>query len=243
MALPKRTLDRRISETTLRRGLARLKPPTDTMLLDKDMLKVSRKLDIVLKRGGNRTREVQRLLDGFASSSTPVMHTRGGSVASSMFFRDRNTIFEILNGLYLPTDTPAFYVPAARRYYDDKIVTGALGSASAYKNNGKLTAIQSLDLNAAKESTWAAVFIYFSTDIANYGQVSRITFQPNIEWSFHDTMDSNPVWTDRVAHLDGWVWFNGYVWLAGYEFNIATNKFEDLSTPSAISYPVAQSTW
>jgi hypothetical protein len=183
------------------------------------------------------------LLDAYTSSSVPVMYTRGGTSASSIFTKDRTSIFELLSGLYLPTDDPTFYVPADRRYFDNEIVTGAVGSASAYRNNGKLTTIQMVDLNANQESTWAGVYIKFKTDLAHYGQVSRITFEPNIDWTFRDFMDSNPVWLDRVAHLDGTVHFTARIWLAGYEFNIATNKFDPILLPSATKFQVWQSTW
>ncbi|MBI5033062.1 MAG: hypothetical protein HZB51_21280 [Chloroflexi bacterium] len=238
-----RSEDRRISEPMLRKALARLKPPTDTMLLDQNMVNVSRKLDAVLKRGGTKSRQVQRLLDEFTSSSTPIMHTRGGAPTSPFISKDHHSIFEILQGLYLPTDEPAFYVPAERRYFDNQIATGAVGSASAYKNNGKLTTIQMVDLNANQESTWAGVYIMFKTDLAHYGQVSRITFEPNIDWRFRDFMDSNAVWLDRVAHLDGTVQFTARIWLTGYEFNVATNKFDPILPPSAVKFQVWQSTY
>ena len=170
------------------------------------------------------------------------MHTMGGK-SSFVSIRDRVSVEELLSGLYLPTDDPAFYVPPQRRYFDNQIAAGALGSASAYKNNGNLTAIQSVDLHASDESTYAGVFISFKTDLANYGQVSLVTFQPDLDWTYRDFLDSNPVWTDRVAHLDGWLKFTAYVWLTGYELNVATNKFEPLSPPSGISYKVNQSTW
>jgi hypothetical protein len=99
-----------------------------------------------------------------------------------------------------------------------------------------------VNLRSNDESTYAGVFIYFRTDLANYGNRSRITFKPNIDWTFRDSMDSNPVWTDRVG-LEGWVWFIGNVWLVAYEFNTVINKFEALSPPSAISYKVHSSTW
>lgn len=243
MALPKRTLDRRISETTLRKGLARLKPPTDTMLLDENMVKVSQKLDTLIKRRGFDSRAVRPLLDELTRDTPPVMHTLGGRFASPFAFRDRTSIFELLSGLYLPTDDPSYLVPPARRYFDNEITTSPMGSASAYKNNGKLTTIQSVDLNANQESTWAGVYIMFKTDLANYGQVSRITFQPDIDWTFRDFMDSNPVWLDRDAHLDGMVKFTARIWLAGYEFNVATNRFESVLPPSAAVFQVWQSTW
>jgi hypothetical protein len=243
MARLKRSVERPISEMTLRKALAQLKPPTDTMLLDESTTAVANKLDAVLKRDGTISQEVQRLIDEFASGSAPVMHTRGGSISSSIISRDRESIFELLRGLYLPADDPAVWVPASRRYFDNQIRTGAVGSASAYKNNGKLTAIQMVDLAANQESTWAGVYITFTTDPANYGQVNRITFEPDIDWSYRDFMDSNPVWLDRVAHLDGMVWFSARICLAGYEFNVATNKFDPILPPSAVKFEVWQGTW
>lgn len=239
----KRPEDRPIPVALLRRALTQLKPPTDTMLLDADMVKASRKLDAVLKRGEYNSRAVQRLLDELASSSPPVMRTLGGSFTSPMFVKDRISIFELLSSLYLPTDDPTYLVPPERRYFDNEIQTGAVGSASAYKNNGKLTTIQSVNLAANQESTWAGVYIKFQTNLAKYGQVSRMTFEPNIDWSFRDFMDSNAVWLDRVAHLDGTVRFSARVWLAAYEFNIATNKFEPVLPPSAAMFEVWHSTW
>lgn len=214
------------------------------MLLDADTVKVSRKLDAVLKRHGSDSRAVQQLLNEFASSSAPVMHTLGGGkFGFSIFAREPISLFKILEGLYLPTDTDNWLVPAERRYFDNQIRTGTVGSASAYKNNGKLTTIQMVNLAANQESTWAGVYIKFYTDPAEYGQVSRITFEPNIDWTYRDWQDSNRVWLDSVAHLDGTVWFSARVWLAAYELNIATQKFDPVLPPSAAMFQVWQSTW
>jgi hypothetical protein len=106
-----------------------------------------------------------------------------------------------------------------------------------------LTTIQSVNLAANQESTWAGVYVKFETTLAEYGQVSRITFQPNIDWKFRDSMHSNPVWLDNVAHLDGTVRFSARVWLAAYEFNPATNKFEPVLPPSVAVFEVYHSTW
>jgi len=240
----KRHADRQISDALIRRALTRLEPPTDTMLLDADTVKVSRKLDAFLKRRGYDSRAVQKLLDEFASSSPPVMHTLGGGKFDFPYFvKDRISLFELLYGLYLPTDTPSYLVPFERRYFDNQIRTGTVGSASAYKNNGKLTTIQMVNLEANQESTWAGVYIKFKTNLVDYGQVSRITFEPDIDWSFRDWMDSNAVWLDSVAHLDGTVRFSARVWLAAYEFNIATNKFDPVLPPSAAMFEVYHSTW
>jgi len=213
------------------------------MVLDAQTARVSRRLDAALKRGTTTRRAIQGLLAELASSAQPVMYTRGGKFSSWTSLKDTSAILQILTGQYLPTDDPSFWVPASRRYFDNEISTGAVGSASAYKTTGRLTTIQSVDLNASDESTWAGVYIMFSTDLANYGQVSRVTFEPEIDWNFHDYLDSNPMWLDRVAHLDGTIHFDARVWLTAYEFNIVTGKFDPISPPSAKIFPVRQSTW
>jgi hypothetical protein len=243
MARQRRSVRRRISDARLRKALAQLKPPNDVMVLDAQTARVSRRLDATLKRGKYTRRAIQGLLAELGSSTPPVMHTRGGGFSSWISLRDTTSLVQIFNGEYLPTDDPSFWVPASRRYFDNEISTGAVGSASAYKTTGRLTTIQSVDLNASDESTWAAVYIMFSTDLANYGQVSRVTFEPEIDWNFHDYLDSNPVWLDRVAHLDGTIHFNANVWLTAYEFNIVTGKFDPIPPPSAKIFPVWQSTW
>ena len=243
MARQRRSARRRISDATLRRALAQLRPPSDVMVLDAQTARVSRRLDAALKRDKNTRRATRGVLAELASSAPPVMHTLGGKFSSWISLKDTALILQILNGLYLPTDDPTFWVPASRRYFDNQISTGAVGSASAYKTTGRLTTIQSVDLNAGDESTWAGVYIMFSTDLANYGQVSRVTFEPEIDWSVRDFMDSNAVWLDRVAHLDGTIHFNARVWLTAYEFNIATGKFDPIAPPAAKIFPVWQSTW
>ncbi len=243
MARQRRSARRRISDARLRKALAQLKPPSDVMVLDAQTARVSRRLDAALKRGTTTRRAIQGLLAELASSAQPVMYTRGGKFSSWTSLKDTSAILQILTGQYLPTDDPSFWVPASRRYFDNEISTGAVGSASAYKTTGRLTTIQSVDLNASDESTWAGVYIMFSTDLANYGQVSRVTFEPEIDWNFHDYLDSNPMWLDRVAHLDGTIHFDARVWLTAYEFNIVTGKFDPISPPSAKIFPVRQSTW
>jgi hypothetical protein len=235
---------RQISDAVVRRALTRLEPPTDTMLLDAETIKVSRKLDALLKRRGYDSRAIQHLLDEFASSSPPAMHTLGGGgFGFPLFDRKPVALFKILEGLYLPTDTDSWLVPSERRYFDNQTRTGTAGSASAYKNNGKLTTIQSVNLTAKQESAWAGVYIKFYTDPADYGQVSRITFEPNIDWTYREWQDSNAVWLDSVAHLDGTVRVSARVWLAAYEFNIATNKFDPVLPPSAAMFEVYSSSW
>jgi hypothetical protein len=100
---------RQISDAVVRRALTRLEPPTDTMLLDAETIKVSRKLDALLKRRGYDSRAIQHLLDEFASSSPPVMHTLGGGgFGFPLFDRKPVALFKILEGLYLPTDTDSW---------------------------------------------------------------------------------------------------------------------------------------
>ena len=100
-----------------------------------------------------------------------------------------------------------------------------------------------VNLEANQESTWAGVYIKFKTNLVEYGQVSRITFEPNFDWTYRDWQDSNAVWLDRVAHLDGTVRVSARIWLAAYEFNIATNKFDPVLPPSAAIFEVNPSSW
>lgn len=207
---------RQISDAIVRRALARLEPPNDTMLLDAETIKVSRKLDALLKRRGYDSRAIQHLLDEFASSLPPVMHTLGGGgFGFSLFDRRPVSLFKILEGLYLPTDTDSWLVPSERRYFDNQTRTGTAGSASAYKNNGKLTTIQSVNLTASQESAWAGVYIKFYTDPAEYGQVNRITFEPNIDWTYRDWQDSNAVWLVRASG-----------WQPGNSISLLTNSIQ-----------------
>jgi len=242
MARRRRFARRQISDAHLRKALRQLKPPSDAMVLDAETARVSRRLDATLKRGKYTRRAIQGLLGELGSSAPPVMYTHGGG-SSGISLTDSASIFQLLNGLYLPTDDLSFWIPASRRYFDNEISTGAVGSASAYKTTGRLTTIQSVDLNTSDESTWAAVFIKFNTDLANYGQVSRVTCEPEIDWTFRDFMDSNPVWLDRVAHLDGTIHFTARVWLAAWEFNIATGRFDPILPPSARIFQVWEGTW
>src|SRR5713226_9977407 len=223
--------------------MARQRRSARRRISDAQTARVSRRLDAALKRDKNTRRATRGVLAELASSAPPVMHTLGGKFSSWISLKDTASIVQVLNGQYLPTDDLSFWVPASRRYFDNEISTGAVGSASAYKTTGRLTTIQSVDLNASDESTWAGVYIMFSTDLANYGQVSRVTFEPEIDWNFHDYLDSNPMWLDRVAHLDGTIHFDARVWLTAYEFNIVTNMFDPISPPAAKIFPVWQSTW
>jgi hypothetical protein len=123
----------------------------------------------------------------------------------------------------------------------DQIWTGPVGSAAAYKNNGKLTSIQSTDTAVSSESTWSGVYASFRPDQARFGILSRITIEPEVSWTGRDLLDVNHTWN---ANIDGYIRFDYRIWTVAYELNVATGQYEPLlSNRSALATTVAQSTW
>ncbi len=179
MARAKRNTVALMSDPRIRRAFAALVPPTDKMLLDKDMLATSRQIDRMLSRGKSGTRELQRALNGLTSTVTP-MKVMGGH-GFLLTTRQIGSVYQYLSGLYLPGDTPDVVVPPARRYTLPSVFTSSFfGSGSANPATGKLTSIQMANLAATVESAWAGFYILLPTNLARYGQVSRITFEPEL---------------------------------------------------------------
>src|SRR5690349_11471029 len=97
-----------ISEDRIRKALAQIKPPTDDIVLEKELSRALSKLDATLKRGGGISPEARDLVDKIGAAAPPVMHTMGGK-SRFVSIRDRVSVEELLSGLYLPTDDPSFW--------------------------------------------------------------------------------------------------------------------------------------
>ena len=224
----------KVGDVLMRKALAQLKPPSTTAVLDADMLKTMNKLNTVLGRSKREASEIQRLLDAHTSKVTSPKHTHRPAFHLSPFFRfplSPTSIISVVNSdLYLPTDSPsalAILVPPEHRYFDNEIGTPTVfGSASASKANGVIDAIQSVNLNSAQDSSWAAIFITFGSDRA-----ASISITPEVDWTYFDYRHVDSNWADRTAHLDGWINFAANIWLIAFEWNTGTNSWDQLPSP------------
>jgi hypothetical protein len=220
-------------------ALERLTPPTQAMLLEADVAKATRKLDRMFKRGAADEYAVTGVLDSLADGA-PVMYTRGGGIGATGVL-ETGSFLEALKGIYVPTEAEPTWLPASQRYMHEQIWTGSVGSASAYKRNGKLTSIQSVNTTVTSESAWAGVYAQFRADPARYGTLSRVTVDPEIYWTGRDIVDVDHRWN---ANIDGTMWFEYRIWTVVYQFNIANGHWEPLlSNRSALATTVASASW
>lgn len=231
------------TDASLHSALECLAPPAQEMLFDEELRRVVPAVDGLLAKGQSGSEALKAQLEAFGTSTPPLTPLRGGTITSAFAERSISSIISLLQGLYLPVDTPDFLVPPQRRYRHAQTwpaLEGSSGNATAYIESGKLTTIQSATISASPLSSWAGVYIGFRTDLATHGQVSRITFQPEIDWVARHSVDTNFVWRSRV---DGSFTFTNRIWLVAYEYNVATRRYEALTGTSARAIEAARSFW
>ena len=116
----------------------------------------------------------------------------------------------------------------------DQIWTGPLGSASANRNNGKLTCIPERQyFRRIEESAWAGVYAQFRADPARYGKISRVTVDPEIHSTGRDVVDVDHRWN---AQIDGTMWFDYRLWTVVYRLDVVSGQWEPLlSNRSAVT--------
>jgi hypothetical protein len=174
------------------------------------------------------------------NAGPPVMYNRGGGFAGAA--RDIGTsILDGLLGLYVPVDAVPAWLPPSQRYVHEQTWTGPAGAAVAYKHNGKLTSIQSTNTTVSSESAWSGVYASLRSERARFGTLSRVTIEPEVNWTGRDLLDVNHVWN---ANIDGHIWFDYRIWTVVYQLNVVTGQYEPLlSNRSALATKVARSTW
>lgn len=222
-----------LTDTPLQSALECLAPPAEDLLLDENLRHVAPKIDVLLAEGLAGSETLQAHIAVLGKATTPLTPLRGGTAVSSIADRSLSSIVSLLQGLYLPVDTPGVLVPPHRRYWHAQTwpaVEGSSGSAAAYIESGKLITIQSATLSASQTSTWAGLYIRYRTDLATHGQVSRISYQPEIDWIARHHFDIDFVWRSRV---DGNIAFANRIWLVAYEYNAASRRYEALTGTSA----------
>lgn len=232
-----------LSDMQLREAVKYLSQPTEAMILDEDLRRVAPNIDALLACGNLGAEELQAQMAALGAKMAPLTHLRGGTFTSPFAERSMSSILSILQGLYLPVGTADLLVPATRRYRHAQTwpsLSGSSGSAVASIDSGKLITIQSATLATRAPSTWAGIYIGLRTELATHGQLSRITFQPEIDWIARHYVDIDQVWKARV---DGSITFTNRIWLVAYEYNIATRQFEPLTGTSARAIEAARSFW
>jgi hypothetical protein len=222
------------------RALKQLSPPSAAMLFDADTVAAVDELDRVR---GYRTADarataavVKALNDG-----PPIMYTRGGGFGTGTVVNPQSSFLDTLLGLFVPVEAGPSWLPATQRYMHEQIWPGPIGSAAAYKRNGKLTTIQGVNTAVSSESTLAGVYASFRPERARFGMLGRVTIDPEISWTGRDLLDVSFVWN---ANIDGHIWFDYRIWTVVYQLNVATGQWDPLlSNQSARATTVAQSSW
>lgn len=221
-------------------GLEGLAPPAQSMLLDTEIAQATTELDRLFKGDVRDERAVLGVVDRLSEGS-PTMYTRGGGGLGARRAFEPVSYLDALLGIYVPVDGEPTWLPTSQRYMHDQIWTGPLGSASANRNNGKLTCVQSVDTTVASESAWAGVYAQFRADPARYGKISRVTVDPEIHWTGRDMLDVDHRWN---AQIDGTMWFDYRLWTVVYRLDVVSGQWEPLlSNRSAVTTTVASASW
>ncbi len=217
-----------------------LDSPTADVLFDGETTAAVRELDRIFQDGTFDQRATSAVVEKL-NDAPPIMYTRGGAFADRIGVNSGGSILELLRGIYVPVEAEPAWLPASQRYIHEQIWTAPMGSASAYKRNGKLTCIQSVDTTVPSESTSAGVYASFRADRARFGTLSRVTVDPEIHWTGRDLLDVNHVWAEKV---DGRIWFDYRLWTRVYQLNPVSGGWEPLlSNRSAVVTTVARADW
>lgn len=221
-------------------ALDELTPPTTAMLFDGAAAGAIEELDRARASGqldeAATEAALKKLNDG-----PPLLPTRGGTSVVGTVADIGSSFLDLMHGVFVPVEGEPSWLPAAQRYVHDEVWRTAQGSGSAYKRNGKLTAIQGVDTTVRTASTSAGVYASFQPHGDRFGKLSRVTIDPDIAWTGRDLIDVNHVWN---AQIDGRIWFDYRIWTVVYELNIATGGWDPLPTnASARSISVASASW
>lgn len=225
-----------LSPTALRKAASKLGPPTEDMLLDVGVLRASRNLRLALAKPKRSQKDIASVLSGIKRADNQGQPVRDMPFSSFSTIQKVSIISQIMRGLYEPTDTFDLLVPPQHRYKFPTFTNSSVnGSGFANIATGQLHTLQSVNLAATTESTFAAFYGQFDSDHSGL-----VTLQADINWQAHHNFSSDPVWNRR---LDGWVWLYSYVWLIVWVLNRTTGIFERIPGVSATRIPLLTSTW
>jgi hypothetical protein len=208
--------------------------PEGNWLLTPGMTRYSRLLEASLKQHRLDSPPVHALLkakaiaDAFKNPHVLDGHPTFLSRVQSL--EQYAQLWAYLQGLYTPTDVTLIGVPFANHYTHDQSWNPAAGSASASKATGQLGNVVVANLNNKSDSSWAGVYIPLQTTQAEYGTLSQVTFEADVNWRGEIKFNLDWSWARDVA---GSTRITGRVWLVAYQYNVATNKFEPLLNNSA----------
>src|ERR1700761_7980729 len=143
------------SPAVLRKAALKLAAPTGDMLLDPNMLKASRNLTRLLRQPGISQKQIKSALAPIGKTEPPQQFL-DFKFTGSPYFQPVYPISKLLSGVYEPVDTVDPLVPASRRYkYPTLTHSSNYGGGYAYNNTGAIHTLQSVNLNATSETTFA----------------------------------------------------------------------------------------
>ena len=207
---------RMISPRVFRRALAKLTPPSD--FRDPQISSTLKAIERVISREGGSPSRIKALLDKLTAQPAP-MYTRGGSFGSTFRFSPISVLASIWSGLYLPTGTVDPLVPPSRRYVGSQVI----GTASASAGTGRISCTGIVDVTKPVVSAWGRVSSSIFTSPASYGKISRVTLDPDVDWSAHGVLNIGwPFGRDVAGSVEIW----GRVWFVVDRLNVATSLFE-----------------
>jgi hypothetical protein len=209
---------RKPSVATLRDAIKQLGPPARPI-----STRTQNHLAELLSRPGASNAEVSSALKRAGLRDPMPTYTMGGHFGFGDSVSRVSVLTKLLDTLFLPVDDPAFYVRPNHRYISGQVWGDRYAVAS--KETGLMRVNQFVDFPKSSVTSTAGLYSQIYTTPGDYGQVSQGSLEPEFSWNATGAIMIKPPWGVNVY---GSATVIGRLWLAAYEFNIATNKFEEL---------------
>ncbi|MBL6617191.1 MAG: hypothetical protein ISP49_16635 [Reyranella sp.] len=243
-----------LSDAAVRKAIARIKSPSQDMVLDRDVAAVTRKVEAMLSRGKLRLPELKSALKDIVSRPGDprsifdmVRSTRNAFTDSDAFV---NYINELLNDLYVPQDqVDGQIVSPGHVYLTNATFADSQCAAAGSEKTGRLTVSTSMNMqNIAKHyiGAKAGVFINFDTNSPAYGSVNRVTVTSPVTWHgtairIAGTSGEAPdaEYFDWAGNVSGKGTIAAVIIIAAYEFDRASKSFQQLKAAVLPAFTVA----
>lgn len=219
------------SRSALRKALTAMTPPSEELLLSREIQVSSMAIDRALSRYALGSAELHKALP--RGQKTMGGHGKGSSIYDAgIGFTSKWISF--MQWLYLPVGS-ARTALSTNRYVSDQVWPGAHGVANASKVSGRSFAYTIANHKVNNDSTYAGIYIQLNTTAAQHGKLSLARFEPTVEWSGLSKFKVDWEWGREVA---GTTHIFGNLWLVAYVYNVATGKYEPLLNNSSVKLPL-----
>jgi hypothetical protein len=227
----KRNRSPKISPEVMRRALTGLKPPG--IALPRAAEQSVREIKKVFAHRPVQPSAIQAALKKVTAKpvpSNPWPPVPVGAVNSR--FRPWQGSYQIEVNLYLPQGTPSSLFPRSgsynrtRTYVEDP--SGRTASADGSAVTGTMVSVVDMGIiSQPGAQAWAGVFCLITTNVAEVGQIGRMTIDPNVTWFYNGEEYIDPAWwslTSAGAFEGIDIAMN--IWTAAYELDVVNGELD-----------------